>query len=286
MKSVLNKNIIVILIAFAAIACDKESDKELNDDKGFCSYLNIEEISQTIPIVNEFLSELPDSITKEQTFESLEAWLNSFSCDVNAKILYGEDLIWGEEQMSGVSISVKDNDIMRELELDFSIIDNAITYTQIAGYTYLKQDAIHVKTQYAEIDKVFEFINSLDFDIKEIQGGTYLSSMAADSDTLEYIIDNLKSKPYTTDSWVTGHLNWYNANIVIFLRLYDMKNNDYQADWKEAMNEYKLENYSSGTKHIIVFFIPEGTGEEWETNFTEYEFVDWAELSYTNYTIR
>lgn len=286
MKSVLKTIIIVIMIAVGAISCDKESDKELSDDKGFCSCLNIEDISQTIPIVNEFLAELPDSFTNEQTFASLETWLNSFSCNVNAKILYGVDLIWGEEQMYGVSISVEDNGIMRELELDFAIIDNAVVYSQIAGYTYLKQDAIHIKTQYTDIDKVFEFVNSLDFEVKEIQGGTYLSSMAADSDTLEYIIDNLKSKPYTTDSWVTGHLNWYNANIVIFLRLYDMKKNNYQADWKETMNEYKLENYNNGTKHIIAFFIPEGTGEEWETKFTEYEFVDWAELSYTKYTIR
>ena len=274
------------MIAVGAISCDKESDKELSDDKGFCSCLNIENISQTIPIVNEFLMELPDSITKEQTFESLVIWLNSFSCNVNAKILYGVDITWGEEQMYGVSISVEDNGIMRELELDFAITDNAVVYSQIAGYTYLKQDAIHVKTQYTEIDKVFEFVNSLDLDVKEIQGGTYLCSMAADSDTLEYIIDNLKSKPYTTDSWVIGHLNWYDANTVIFLRLYDMKNVDYQADWKETMKEFKLENYDNGTKHTIQFYIPEGTGGEWEKKFTDYEFIDWAELSYTRYTIR
>jgi hypothetical protein len=286
MKSVLKNIITVLIISIGAIACEKEPDMELNDDNGFCNSLNMEDINKTIPIINEFLSELPAGISKEQTFESLETWLNSFPCDVNAKILYGVDWIWGGEQMYGVSISVEDNGIMRELELDFAIIDNAITYSQIIGYTYLKQDVIYVKTQYTEIDKVFEFINLFDFDVKEIQGGTYLSSMTADTDTLAFIIDNLKAKPYTTDTWVTGHLNWYNANIVIFLRLYDMGNKNYQFDWKETMNEYKLENYSGGTKHIIVFYIPEGTREQWEVNFTAYEFVDWAELSYTKYTIR
>jgi hypothetical protein len=246
----------------------------------------MEDINKTIPIVNEFLAELPNDISKEQTFESLVTWLNSFPCNVDAKILYGIDMIWGEEQMYGVSISVTDNGIDREIELDFAVIDNALTYSQIAGYAYDRQDAIHVKTKYTNINDVFDFINSLELDVKQIESGTYLSSMEANTDTLQYIIDNLKAKPYTTDTWVTGHLHWYNANIVIFLNLYDMKNTNYQTDWIETMSKYKLENYVDGTEHIIVFYIPEGTGEQWEMNFTGYNFVHWVELSYTRYTIR
>lgn len=286
------KNVVIALILVTGIsACDKEeleigTDAELNDDVDFCSCLNMEDIHGTIPIINEFLAELPEGITKEQTFESLEMWLNSFSCDVDAKILYGVDLIWGEEYMSGVAISIKDGEIVRELRVDFAIIDNATIFSQIAGYIYYKQDVIFVKTQYTEINNVFEFINLLDFDVKQIQGGTYLSSLPANTETLQNVINNLKAKPYTNDSWVTGHLNWYNANFVIFIRLYDMKNTDYQADWIETMNEYSLENYTNGTEHIIEFYIPEGTGEQWEINFTEYNFVDWAELSYTRYTIQ
>ena len=286
MKSVFKNSIMVLIIAIGVFACDKEPDKKINNDKGFCSYLNMKDINKTIPIINEFLAELPDNISKEQTFQSLKTWLNSFSCNVDAKILYGEDLILGKEKMYGVSISIKDSEIMRELELDFEKIDNAISYTQIAGYVYSKQDAIYVKTKYTEIDKVFELINSLDLDVKEIQGGTYLSSMAADTDTLQFIINNLKAKPYTTKTWVTGQLNWYNANIVIFLNLYGMNNKKYQVDWKATMDKYKLENHASGTKHIIVFYITEGTGDQWKTNFTKYEFVDYTELSYTKYTIR
>ena len=291
MKSILKNVVIVLILAVSVLSCDKNTEfLSNNDDLDFCSCLNLEDINKIIPIINEFLAELPNGISKEQTFESLETWLNSFPCNIDAKILIGVDIIWGREQMSGVVISVKDGDKIRELELDFAVIENngnlMLTYSQIAGYVYYKQDAILVKTQYAEIDKVFDFINSLDFDVKEIQGGTYLSSMPANTETLQYAINNLKTKPYTTDSWVTGHLNWYNANFVIFLNLYDMKNVDYQADWKKTMNEYKLENYISGPKHIIEFYISEGTGKQWETNFTEYNFVEWAELSYTRYTIR
>jgi hypothetical protein len=290
MKNVLKNVVIVLVLAISISACDKDLEMGSNDDVDFCSCLNLEDISKTIPAINEFLAGLPNDISKEQTFESLEMWLNSFPCNVDAKILYGTDLIWGQEQMRGVAISVKDSDKFRELELDFAVIEHngnlMLTYSQIAGYVYYKQDAILVKTQYAEIDKVFEFINLLDFDVKEIQGGTYLSSMPAKTATLQYVINNLKAKPYTTDSWVTGHLNWYNANFVIFLNLFNMKNADYQTDWSETMNEYKLENYINGPTHIVEFYIPEGTSEQWKTIFTSYSFVDWAELSYTRYIIR
>jgi hypothetical protein len=281
---------IVLVLAVSVLGCDKYHGKGSDDNVDFCSCLNLENINKTIPVINEFLAGLPANTTKEQTFESLETWLNSFPCDVDAKILYETDLIWGEEKMYGVAISVRDGDKIRELELDFAVIEQngnlMLSYSKISGYVYYKQDVILVKTQYTEIDTVFDFINSLNFDVREIQGGTYLSSLPANMDTLQNVINNLKAKPYTTDSWVTGHLNWYNANFVIFINLYDMKNTDYQADWKRTMNEYKLKNYISGTRHIIAFYIPEETGKQWETTFTNCSFVEWAELSYTKYTIR
>lgn len=276
----------MLVLVIGTSACDKDLEKISNNDVEFCSCLNIEDINKTIPIINEYLEGLPDGISREQELESLVTWLNSFSCNVNAQIIYGVDIIWGQEQISGVSISVTEDKIVRELELDFAVIDNAPTYSQIAGYVYNKQDAIYVKTKYTNIDNVFDFINSLELNVKQIEYGTYLSSMAANADTLQYIINNLKAKPYTTDSWVTGHLHWYDANLVVFLNLYDMKRTDYQSDWVETMNEYKLENYMSGPEHVIVFHIPEGTGEQWVESFTGYDFVHWAELGYTRYTIR
>jgi hypothetical protein len=73
-----------------------------------------------------------------------------------------------------------------------------------------------------------------------------------------------------------------------------MHNIDYQADWFIAMNDYKLVEYpyigdddsKYGPGHIIVFYIPEGTGKQWETKFMEYDFVRWSEMSYTRCTIR
>ena len=278
------------MLALGTFACDNHNDldNELTDDVDFCLCLNLEDVNKTIPIVNEYLAGLPEDVTVEQTFDSLVTWFNSFPCDVNAQILYGKDMISGQEYKSGVSISVADNGTVRELELDFAVVEQngnyMKIYSQIAGYVYYKQDAIYVKTNFITINEVFGFINSLELNVREIQYGAYLSSMAANADTMQYVVDNLKAKPYTTDAWVTGQLNWYNANFVIFINLYDMKNADYQADWLQTMNEYQFVVKNPGD--LIVFFIPEGTGAQWKTNFAEYSFVKWTELTYTRYTIR
>ena len=74
-----------------------------------------------------------------------------------------------------------------------------------------------------------------------------------------------------------------------------MHNKDYQEDWFKTMNDYQLvENnseydYGDGVQHgsgyIINFCIPEGTGKHWEEKFMEYNFVRWAEMSYSRYII-
>ena len=256
------------------------------DDTEFCKYLNMKDINKTIPIINDFLAGHPDGISMEQIYEALVTRLNSYTCNLNARILYGEHIDWGYEVMRGVAFSIIDNGITRDLELDFAPIDNMHYRVQIVGYAYYKQDVVNVKTKYTDINKVFDFINSLDLDVQEIQYGTYLSSMDANQDILQIVINNLKAKPYITDSWVTGHLGWYNANFVIFLNLYDMHNKDYQADWIKTMSEYKFKNYAEGPEHLVVFYIPEETGKQWETKFAGYDFVDWAELSYTRHSIR
>jgi len=285
-----------LLIVAGFFSCDKQSSIA-PEEVEFCSYLNFEDINETIPIVNEFLAGLPDGISKEQTFQSLVTWFKSCPCIIDAAILYSDAAIYPPE-VAGVSISVKDNETIRELYLDFAVIDCggylAVTYSQIAGYFYAKQDRIHVKTKYTKIDKVFDFINSLEFDVEQIQSGWYLSTMTPSTDNLQYIVNGLKAKPYTNDSWVTGNMNGYNNQINIHITLYDMKDVDYQADWFKSMNEYQLEEHPFqeeddniyGPGHIIVFQIPEGTGKQWETKFMEYEFVRWAEKSHSRCNIR
>jgi hypothetical protein len=133
------------------------------------------------------------------------------------------------------------------------------------------------------IDKVFDFINSLDHDVKEIQYGVFRSTMS--SDNLQYILDCLNAKPYTNDGngwWTTGYLHYLTNQIHIFPQLYNMKNKDYQDDWFKSMNDYKLvENLIyDHSGYVIHFRVSEGTEKQWESEFKKYEFVEWAELNY------
>ena len=307
--SVMRKNVkflAILLIVVGLFSCEKQSSsveseeigieepqtvepEEIDitfvvdevDDIVFCSCLDLENINKTIPIINKFLAGLPVSMSKEQVFQSLETWLKSFSCNIDAKILYRGSLVMVGEQIFGVSISVKDGETVRELELDFAVIDGVGTYSQIAGYLYYKQDCIYVKTGQITTAKLFDFINSLDFDVKFIYNGVYVSNMP--SDNLQYILDCLNAKPYTNDGgawWTSGYLHYLTNQITIFPKLYDMKNRDYQDDWLKSMNDFQLiERSDSG--HIIVLWIPEGTGTYWEAKFMEYGFVNWAEMSYS-----
>jgi hypothetical protein len=120
--------------------------------------------------------------------------------------------------------------------------------------------------------------------------------LPSDSANLKNITSILKAKPYTNDAWGVGHLNWYLPGITFFVRLYDMHNRDYQADWIKTMKDYKLveydfakeykdydEDYIYGPGDIIVFMIPEETGKQWEAKFMEYNFVRWTEMSNSCY---
>ena len=96
---------VILLLAAGFFSCEKSQTFLIDevDDVAFCSCLNLEDINKTIPIVNKFLAghlagillEYKcggpfDDERKEQIFKSLKTWLKSFSCNIDAKILYGE----------------------------------------------------------------------------------------------------------------------------------------------------------------------------------------------------
>jgi hypothetical protein len=133
------------------------------------------------------------------------------------------------------------------------------------------------------IDKVFEFINTFDHEVENIHSQVYNSDLPSDS--LQYVLDYLNAKPYTNDgnAWfVNGYLHYQTQQITIFPRLFLIKNKEYQSDWLESMDFLKLkEQTDSETSGCIIFFhVPEGKEKEWENNFEEYDFVEWAELNY------
>ena len=97
----------------------KNSDDETEK---FCSYINEENIDETIPMVNEFLSGLPSSLDMEQQMQVLQdlaAWLKSHPCILDATFVGGVGACSiNNTSMSEILVSFDENGIKKELILD------------------------------------------------------------------------------------------------------------------------------------------------------------------------
>jgi hypothetical protein len=245
------------------------------DDEEFCSYVNLKNIDKTIPVVNKYLCSLAKDLSEEQKMQALVTWFKSYSCIIDARIILSD---FGYPPRVGAAFSFMEDEIVRELILDFSTTKKVVSY----HYDIVNGASVKAKADFT-IDKVFDFINSLDFDVTLIYNGVYVSNMAPNN--LQYILNSLNAKPYTNDgnAWkVTGYLHYLTNQITIFPRLYNIKNRNYQTDWLKSMNDYELIERGG---YIIRFQIPEDPENKGVPKFEEYDFVEWVELSHNRYTI-
>ena len=68
-------SVVMLMFVGGSASCKKEKDD-------FCSYFekNMKDINKTIPLINNFLKELPDNLNDEQKKEKLRTWMMSHSC--------------------------------------------------------------------------------------------------------------------------------------------------------------------------------------------------------------
>jgi hypothetical protein len=136
---------------------------------------------------------------------------------------------------------------------------------------------------YFTIDQVFDFINSFDHEVKNINSLVYTSTLPSDS--LTYVLNYLNAKTYTNDgnAWfVNGYLRYDTKAIIIFPRLFGMTDRSNQKDWLASIEKLSLSENTAreGAGSIIFFQVPVGKEKEWERKFENYDFVEWAELNY------
>ena len=246
---------------------------EITNDEGFCAYVSLENIHKTIPLANQFLCGLDKKMENEQRRQALVTWFKSFPCILDARIIR-------RETPSGIDVafSFMDDGIVRELILDFSTANKVVSY----HYDIVNGASVKTNNNFT-IDKVFDFINSIDLDVEYIYNGVYVSTLP--SNNLQYILDCLNAKPYTNDGnawWVTGYLHYLTNQIYIFPNFYHIKNKEYQEDWLQSIEEFKLEERPGS---VIVFQIPENPENKGFPQFDAYEFVEWVEYRYHRYTI-
>jgi hypothetical protein len=250
--------------------------EEIVDEK-FCPFVNVGNIDKIGPSIDEFLTGLNNDLTTEQQLQEMTMWLKSHACITDATIRCNS-CIHTNLPMSEIAISFIENGITKNVILDIKMA-NPLKF--VGCHEDFVPTTVLVKTKnYFTIDKVFDFINSFDHTVEDINYGVYNSTMQSDS--LQYILDCLNAKPYTNDGkvwFVTGYLHYQTNQITIFPRLFNMKNKDYQADWLKSMIDYKLIEKTENIGYVIHFHVPEGTEKEWETKFKEYEFVEWSTLN-------
>ncbi|MDR0796166.1 MAG: hypothetical protein LBE79_08985, partial [Tannerella sp.] len=76
---------LILLLLRGLVGCDKEG--QVTDSGKLCSYLNIENINKTIPVINDYLASLKSNLNDEQKLQSLTDWLKSSPCVIDATIL-------------------------------------------------------------------------------------------------------------------------------------------------------------------------------------------------------
>ena len=251
-------------------------------DDDFCRHIDIDNIHRTIPVVNRYLDNLPGGLTSKQRAQSLVALFLSFDGVTAARLLPGEDM-----NDPAVFFSFMDESTDRELTLDFSSTGKVLSY----HYDITNRAYVKIKRGVA-IDRVFDLINSVDFDVDEIMYGVYVSSRPSSDDELQRILDALNAKPYTNDGdvwWTIGYLHYQTGEITIFPHLMNMNNRNYQADWLSTMSEYSLtEILDSGVGYVLDVIIPEDRTvheSHWKNIFNGFDIVELTDLSGTRYVL-
>ena len=270
----------------------EDTDKEMPECYEFCLYADIESFYKTAPIINKYLSTLPESMSDEQKLQTLTKWLCSYSCVIDAKLGHvytypSDDIICLDGPCppgtsGSIVILLDDNGITRELTLD--IWAGESEPMKATHYSYVQPKEVRVLsnsnwisgTSPTTIHNVFDFINLFDhkaLNIYKLGSEGYISSLPKDS--LDYILANLNAKPYF--SRVHGY---WNEQLYIDVVMSNMENKAYQTDWFKFMNDYKLTEVTTVYSWFLIDFeVPDGKEREWMEKFNKYEFVYGANLN-------
>ena len=127
-KILLSITAISIILVFSISGC-KDEPTENKEKVDFCSCINTENIAKSIPIIDEFLSELSENMNDEQKLQELVTWLKSHPCIIDADIichLCSES----EPQISEILISFEENGETKDFEFTISMTNPL----KIAGY--------------------------------------------------------------------------------------------------------------------------------------------------------
>ncbi len=129
------------------------------------------------------------------------------------------------------------------------------------------------------IERVFEFVNEQDLSIDQMFG--YFNFSNLPNDSLNYVTDNLKDKPYLNKRGFTGgsaFISKTDNRITATEFLFEM-NTTAQSDWLNTIETLELEDLGNDTQNLTIL-VAEGTENFWATEFATYPEVQWTELNW------
>lgn len=252
----------------------------ISDDE-FCRYIDIENIHKTIPLVNRYINNLPGSLNDEQKAQALVASFRSFTGITGSRLFQNEYMHTPE-----ILFSFMDGPTDRELTLDLS------STGMVLSYHYDVTTGVYAKVNNGvPIEKVFYMINLLNFEVREVMYGTWVSSRPTNEQELQRILDELNTRDYTheSDVWLTsGDFDHLTGKIIISPYLVGMHNKAYQDDWLAAMREYGLTEAPSSIGYAVEFIIPENAAipmSHWGKMFRKFNILETIDFYYNRYTL-
>lgn len=130
----------------------------------------------------------------------------------------------------------------------------------------------------ANLSLVFNTINNLGFDIRQMNGFFYYSNTSASG--VPNLINLLNQKPYiNTGAWsATPYSVFYDNSInkTLIANVMHNMNSTNQADFLNIISTLNLEDKLGDTKNLLLS-VPEGTEDYWKSQMLNYSFVKWSE---------
>ena len=187
-----NKWFILLLLipAIFFAGCDKNKDKNGDIEEKFCSYLDVENIDKTFPIVNEWLSVQSADLSGEQILEALAEWLKTQPCVIEVEVVCSA---CGEtaSPTGEIAISFEDDGVTKDFIFELSLT-NPLEVTDYREYKEpVKTFCMYLDVE--NIDKTLPIVNE------------WLSAQSTDlseEQILEALAEWLETQPCVFDAQV------------------------------------------------------------------------------------
>jgi flagellin-specific chaperone FliS len=113
---------ITLFLLLGLVGCDNEASQEEISSEKLCLYLDSEDMSKAMSIINEFLAGLPNNkgqgfAEDERNLHRFAEWLKSSTCIIDAKVLC-ISCIYTLPAISEVEFSFRENGVVKNVVLD------------------------------------------------------------------------------------------------------------------------------------------------------------------------